>query len=174
MITVGNLGIREYRVSDRENLVQNGNNPKVARWITDLFPSPYSVEDADNWITHCSEQSLKSDFAITLDDNVIGGIGCYTLQNEHRLVGEVGYWLGENYWGEGILTELLPHFVQWLFENRKLERIEAAVFAPNSGSARVLEKSGFTFEGTLRSRVVKNGELFDTKSYSILKNEVLL
>jgi len=172
VITIGNLEIKQYCKDDLENLLKVADNPKVARWLSDVFPSPYTREDGEWWINHCLEQSPQRDFAITKDDRVIGGIGAIAMAGEYRLTGEVGYWIGEEYWGQGILPTVLPLFVKWMFDEFGLERIEAPVFAPNIGSARVLEKSGFTFEGTQRNRVVKNGEVLDAKSYSILKDEV--
>jgi RimJ/RimL family protein N-acetyltransferase len=81
----------------------------------------------------------------------------------------VGYWLGEEFWGRGIMTEAVTAVTNFCFENFALRRISAEVFANNPASARVLEKAGFTFEGRLKNDVLKDGKLLDSLLYARTK-----
>jgi len=110
-------------------------------------------------------------FAITLDDKVIGSIGVFRQQNIHRQTAEMGYYIAEEYWGKGIMTEVVKQICEYVFKNSDIFRIYAEPFAYNTGSCRVLEKAGFQYEGTLRSNAVKNGKVIDMKMYSLLKVE---
>ena len=110
-------------------------------------------------------------FAITLDDKVIGSIGVFRQQNIHRQTAEMGYYIAEEYWGKGIMTDAVKQICEYVFENSDILRIYAEPFAYNTGSCRVLEKAGFQYEGTLRNNAVKNGKVIDMKMYSLLREE---
>ena len=110
-------------------------------------------------------------FAITLDDKVIGSIGVFRQQNIHRQTAEMGYYIAEEYWGKGIMTDAVKQICEYVFKNSDILRIYAEPFAYNTGSCRVLEKAGFQYEGTLRNNAVKNGKVIDMKMYSLLREE---
>jgi RimJ/RimL family protein N-acetyltransferase len=84
----------------------------------------------------------------------------------HRYTATLGYWLGQDFWGRGIMTEAVAAFTDFCFENFPLRRISAEVFANNPASARVLEKAGFVFEGRLKNNVIKDGKLLDSLLYA--------
>jgi len=109
-------------------------------------------------------------FAIALDDEAVGGIG-FTVQNDvaHRSA-EIGYWLGEQFWGRGIATEALTAVTEYAFKNFDLCRLYAHVFEWNPASARVLEKAGYDFEGRLKKSVTKNGQTIDQLMYAIVRD----
>ena len=97
-------------------------------------------------------------FCIEIEGAAVGGIGVHPGEDVHRHTATVGYWLGEEFWGRGIMTEAVTAVTDFCFENFPLRRISAEVFANNPASARVLEKAGFTFEGCLKNNVLKDGE----------------
>ncbi len=111
-------------------------------------------------------------FAITVEDKVIGSIGIFRQGNIHRQTAELGYYIAEEYWGKGIMTEAVKQICRYVFDKSDIIRIYAEPFAYNVASCRVLEKAGFQYEGTLRSNAVKNGEVIDMKMYSLLKTEM--
>ena len=111
-------------------------------------------------------------FAITVDEKVIGSIGVYRQENIHRQTAELGYYIAEEYWDKGIMTEAIKQICQYVFQKSDILRIYAEPFAYNEASCRVLEKAGFQYEGTLRNNAVKNGKVIDMKMYSILKTEM--
>lgn len=101
-------------------------------------------------------------FCIEIEGAAVGGIGVHPSEDVHRHTATVGYWLGEEFWGRGIMTEALTVVTDFCFENFPLRRISAEVFANNPASARVLEKAGFIFEGRLKNNVLKDGKLLDS------------
>jgi ribosomal-protein-alanine N-acetyltransferase len=96
-------------------------------------------------------------------------IGIHPGQDVHRHTATLGYWLGEEFWGRGIMSEAVTAVTDFCFESFPLRRISAEVFANNRASARVLEKAGFSFEGRLKNNVLKNGELLDSLLYARTK-----
>lgn len=109
-------------------------------------------------------------FAITADNKVIGSIGVFRQKNIHKRTAELGYYIAEEYWGKGIMTEAVKQICEYVFERSDMIRIYAQPFAYNS-ACRVLEKAGFQYEGTLRSNAIKNGKVVDMKMCSLLKRE---
>jgi ribosomal-protein-alanine N-acetyltransferase len=110
-----------------------------------------------------------TNFCIEIDGAAVGGIGIHVGQDVHRHTATLGYWLGEKFWGRGIVTEAVAALSDFWFENFPLRRISAEVFANNPASARVLEKAGFVFEGRLKNNVVKDGKLLDSLLYAKTK-----
>lgn len=110
-------------------------------------------------------------FAVTVDGKVVGSIGIFRQGNIHRRTAELGYYIAEEYWGRGIMTNAVKQICKYVFEKSDIIRIYAEPFAYNTASCRVLEKAGFQYEGTLRNNAVKNGKILDMKMYSLLKEE---
>ena len=166
------LMIREYRGSDIDSLVAHANNPNVSRNLEDRFPYPYTTEDAEKWLNHVADQDPLTSFAIAADGGVIGGIGFQHRQDVYRGTAELGYWVGEDHWGRGIATRAVRSVTTWAFENFPLERMQARVFESNPASCRVLEKAGYTYEGSLRRSVLKINMVMDLIVYAILRHEL--
>jgi ribosomal-protein-alanine N-acetyltransferase len=96
-------------------------------------------------------------------------IGCIGLQigrDVHRKTAELGFWLGEPFWGRGIMTEAVAELTRWAFGAFELERIYAEPFATNRASARVLEKAGFACEGRLKASIYKDNQRLDSFLYA--------
>lgn len=167
--------IRKWELSDAADLAAVISNKKVQDNLRDGLPYPYTQEDGKEYIS--AMLSAKEDetfaFAIVADGKVIGSIGCFRQGNIHRRTAELGYYIAEEYWGRGIMTEAVMQICQYVFGRSDILRIYAEPFAHNAASCRVLEKAGFQYEGTLRSNAVKNGEVVDMRMYSLLKTEFL-
>src|SRR6186997_3664193 len=149
--------IRSWRTADVSALVKHANNANVARQLRDRFPHPYTAADARRFIEGVVPVRPVMTFAIDVDGEAVGGIGFSPGNDVERFSAEVGYWLGEPFWGRGIVTEALNMFSQDVFERLNLLRLFAVASAANVGSARVLEKAGYQQEGVLRSAAVKFG-----------------
>ena len=108
-------------------------------------------------------------FAITVDGVVIGSVGVFRQENIHFRTAELGYYIGEPYWGKGYTTSAVEQVCRYVFDHSDILRIFAEPFARNTASCRVLEKAGFQFEGTLRGNAVKNGEVLDMKLYALVR-----
>ena len=161
--------LRSWEWRDRDAIVRHANNRNVSINLRDHFPFPYTHADARNWLETVVGLKPETTFAITIDDEVIGGIG-FTIQNDvgHRSA-EIGYWLGEEFWGRGIATEALSAVTEHAFSTYDLCRIYAHVFEWNPASARVLEKAGYELEGRLRKSVTKDGRTIDRLMYAIIR-----
>jgi ribosomal-protein-alanine N-acetyltransferase len=161
--------IRPWRLNDAESLVRHANNRKVWHALRDAFPHPYTVKDAHEFLEAAVSSVLRTLFCIEVNGAVVGGIGIRPGIDVHRHTAELGYWLSEEFWGRGIMTEAVGAFTDFCFQNFSLRRIYAEPFANNAASARVLEKAGFTFEGRLKNNVLKDGELLDSLLYARTK-----
>ena len=127
-INIGEWRLRSYRSDDAPALAKYANNRNVSRNLRDRFPYPYRIEDAENFIQHANGQDPETIFAIASDTEAIGGIGLELYDDVHRRSAQVGYWLGEPYWGRGIATEALRALTNYGFEAFDLVRIDAGVF----------------------------------------------
>ena len=158
--------IRPWRLDDAESLARHANNRKIWLTVRDLFPHPYTIQDAHEFLQRAISEQPEMKFCVEIDGAAVGGIGVHPGQDVYRHTATVGYWLGEQFWGRGVMTEALTAVTDFCFDNFPLHRIAAEVFANNPASARVLEKSGFAFEGRLKNNVVKDGELLDSLVYA--------
>ncbi|KAJ7265769.1 acyl-CoA N-acyltransferase [Mycena rebaudengoi] len=143
--------------------------------MSNLFPHPYTLLDAESWSLIAAKRLPLHNFAITCPDGTyIGGIGLKPLADVESRTMEIGYWMGEAHWGAGIMTEAVLAFSRWSFETiPELLRLEAAVFGGNEGSMAVLRKAGYTFEGRRRNAVFKNGKVLDIHMFALLREECL-
>lgn len=163
--------IRKWELSDAADLAMAISNKNIQDNLRDGLPYPYTEKDGADFISAMlsADENGTFAFAITVDDKVVGSIGVFRQGNIHRLTAELGYYIAEEYWGKGIMTEAVRQICQYVFEKSDIIRIYAEPFAYNVASCRVLEKAGFRYEGTLRNNAVKNGKVIDMKMYSLLK-----
>lgn len=149
------------------------NDRRIWIGLRDAFPHPYSVDDAHRFISLARSMTPRTYFAIIYSDHLAGGIG-YTLHGDVERVGaEVGYWIGVEFWGRGIATEAVRQLTTLAFARHpELRRLYAMPYVGNAASARVLEKAGYTREGTLRENIIKDGQVLDQYMYSILRREI--
>lgn len=166
--------IRKWELSDAKDLAAALSNRKVQDNLRDGLPYPYTEQDGKEFISAMlsADENETFAFAITVNNMVIGSIGIFRQGNIHRQTAELGYYIAEEYWGKGIMTEAVKQICEYVFANSDIIRIYAEPFAYNIASCRVLEKVGFQYEGTLRSNAVKNGKVIDMKMYSLLKEEI--
>jgi RimJ/RimL family protein N-acetyltransferase len=163
--------IRRFRKDDIDALVRHANNRKVWLNLRDVFPHPYERQHAREWLETVRSMDPELAFAIADAQELIGGIGLHPQTDVLRRSAELGYWLGEPYWGKGIATRAVRAMTEWGFANLDVNRIFAYVFGWNASSARVLEKAGFIFEGRMRQAVYKDGQLTDMLVYGRLRGE---
>jgi len=172
VLQIDNLSIRAYKASDIDSLVANADEKEVWRNLRDRFPHPYTKKDAREWIELASDFRPVTNFAITVDDQCVGGIGLALNQDVHRKSGEIGYWLGKKFWGQGIVSRLLGPTTDYFFSEHDIVRIYAFVFDWNPASARVLKKAGYECEGRLKKSVFKDGNYCDQLMFARIKQEL--
>jgi RimJ/RimL family protein N-acetyltransferase len=166
-----NFTLRPLRSEDAQPLAEYGNNHNVWRNLRDRFPHPLTLADTRQYIDTALRLSPTSVFAIEVDDKAVGVIGLTLGEGERRHSAELGYWLGEPYWGRGIISESVKAITEYATQDLGLSRIESYVFSWNPASARVLEKMGFEREGILRKSVIKDGVLLDRWLYAYLAGQ---
>lgn len=166
--------IRKWKLSDAADLAMALSNKKIQDNLRDGLPYPYTEQDGKDFISAMlsADENETFAFAITVNNIVIGSIGIFRQGNIHRQTAELGYYIAEEYWGKGIMTEAVKQICEYVFDKSDIIRIYAEPFAYNIASCRVLEKAGFQYEGTLRNNAVKNGKVIDMKMYSLLKEEI--
>ena len=169
-LDLGGQAVRNYREEDLQHLVSQADEYDIWRNLTDQFPHPYTEEKGREWLKYATSQEPRTNFAIVdSEDGLIGGIGFELEHDIYRISAEIGYWLGKDWWGQGIATRAVQALTDWAFNNFALERIQAGIFETNPASGRVLEKAGYNLEGRLRRKVIKEGEVLDLFMYSRLR-----
>ena len=159
--------VRRWRPRDAASVVRYANNFNVSCYLRDRFPYPYTLEHARAFLASAvGEEGDETKFAIEVDGEAVGGIGVIPGTDIERFSAEIGYWLGEPFWGRGIVSEALVLVTERTFDRLNLLRLFALAFAKNTASVRVLEKAGFEREGYLRSGAVKYGEVHDQIVYA--------
>ncbi|MDE5721247.1 MAG: GNAT family N-acetyltransferase [Clostridia bacterium] len=163
--------IRPCKLDDAESMAELLNNKKIMDNLRDGLPYPYTADDAREYINFIlnSDKNSTFAFAIVYEEKVVGCVGVFRQDNVYYRTAEMGYYVGEKYWNMGIATCAIRKVCKNVFDNTNIIRIYAEPFARNIASCRVLEKAGFTCEGTLRSSIVKNGIIEDSKIYAIIK-----
>lgn len=166
-----NFILRPYKKGDEFFIVKNANNKKIAKNMFNGFPNPYFIPHAKKWVNSQIKNIKKNsnilEFVIDIDGEVIGAIGGSIKNN----ISSFGYWLGEKYWGQGIMSEAVKIYIKYLFNVLKVKKVTANVFKWNKGSQRVLEKNAFKLEGVLRKQYLKDGVMVDEYCYGKLKND---
>ena len=173
IIQLDNIQIRDFRLTDVDDLVKYANNYNIARFMRDSFPYPYTETNALNWIEFTKANTSALSYAIANEVELIGGIGAFSQNDVHRFSAEIGFWIGEPFWNQGIISKSLRAFCNYLFSNYEFNRLFANVFEGNDASKRVLEKAGFVLEGTLRKSVTKENKFVDQYIYGLLKEDFL-
>jgi RimJ/RimL family protein N-acetyltransferase len=148
-------------------LAKYANNPKIAARLTDKFPYPYTIDDAQNFIAFANHFAPKEIFGIFYQENFIGTIGIHPQQDVYRKNAELGYWIAEPYWGKGIITAVIPKMLAYAFETWDINRVYARPFGFNNTSAHVLEKLGFLLEAKIKDAFYKNGKYEDELIYAV-------
>lgn len=149
--------LRAWKKEDIESLVMLANNKKIADNMRDLFPSPYTMKDAEEWIKLNLNRSPATNFAIEAEGKLVGGCGVRIKEDVYKCSAEIGYWIGEPYWGKGIATITISLLMEKIIsEFPFLVRVYAEIFENNKASMRVLEKNGFRLESIRAKSVIKN------------------
>ena len=156
-------------MDDLESLVQHANNFEVAKNLTDAFPHPYTEADGKAFITMATKADPIHIFAIEVEGKAVGGIGIHPQSDIMKKNAELGYWLGEPYWGKGIITRAIRQMVDFAFKTYDITRVYARPYGTNIGSQKVLEKNGFKLEARIEKNIFKNGEFLDELIYAIRK-----
>jgi [ribosomal protein S5]-alanine N-acetyltransferase len=160
--------LRDYQKSDSDRLVRLANNENVSRYLIYTFPFPYLKKDAEWWIDFGCRENDSITKVVEYKGDFVGSVGISPQSGWRSHIAEIGYWIGENYWGMGIATEAVKLMTEISFSRLNFRKLFASVHAPNKASVRVLEKAGYELEGTLRQENFKDGEYRDVYQFARL------
>ena len=166
-IPLAKSSLRPWRLSDRASLLRYANDRAVWRNLRDLFPHPYTEAAADDWLSFAAATPAPSGiYAIEVEGEAVGTIGVTPGRDIERWSWEIGYWLGQPFWGRGIVTESVQAVTDAAFQEPELVRVFAPVFSWNVRSMRVLEKAGYRREAVLVRGGIKDGTVIDRVIYA--------
>jgi len=168
-LPVAGAQIRSWRRGDEASLARHANNRKVWINLRDRFPYPYTLADAERWIAFAAAQEPQTHFAIAVGEEAVGGIGFELKSDIERRSAEIGFWLGEAFWGKGIGTAAARVVTEHAFATFDLCRFFGYVFAWNPASMRVLEKAGYACEAMLKKAATKDGKTVDAYLYALVR-----
>jgi ribosomal-protein-alanine N-acetyltransferase len=160
--------VRSWAEADAPAVARHADNRAIWRNLRDAFPHPYHPAHAEAFIRAARAADPETAFAIEVDGEAAGGVGLKLGTDVERVGAEIGYWLGEAFWGRGITTEAVRAVTGYAVERFGLTRVFALPFAWNDASCRVLEKAGFALEGRLRRSALKDGEVVDQLLYAFV------
>ena len=159
--------LRPFAADDLESLVLCANNYNIAKYMTNKFPHPYSVNDGQQFIDMAMKDIPVKIFAIAINSQASGASGLFPQADIQCKNAELGYWLAEPFWGHGICTKVVLQMVEYGFKTWDIDRIFARPFGENIASQKVLQKAGFTLEGSFKNTLFKNGTYQDELIYAI-------
>ncbi|OKS85366.1 GNAT family N-acetyltransferase [Mucilaginibacter polytrichastri] len=161
--------LRGWLPNDSAFLQRQADNSNISRFLFDTFPYPYTINDAEQFIAGHLNQNPATTFAITINGAIAGGIEFKPGADVYRKSASLGYWLGESFWGCGVMTAAVGLITSYIFDNFDIVRIQATVKDNNPASMRVLTKAGFIKESVRQFALFKNGILMDEHVYALLK-----
>ena len=155
------IELRPLKLSDKTQLAKLANNKNIWDNLRDFIPYPYEETDAEFFINSTKEEEPKQTFGIEYKGELSGVIGLVIQKDVYKKSAEIGYWIGEPFWGNGIATKAVELITEYGFNKLGLNRIYSGVFEYNVASMKVLEKNGYEKEGIFKNAILKNDEICD-------------
>lgn len=158
--------VRDWSPRDKDAVARFCGDRTLWRNLTDTFPHACTAADMDAWFAYLSAIAEPTHWAVEAGGEAVGGIGIEIGDGVFSRSADIGYWLAEPYWGRGIMTAAVGALVPYVLARYGLCRLEAAIFAWNPASMRVLERCGFVRESVSRASVFKDGQVIDRVVYA--------
>lgn len=165
-----NITLRPWREADAAACAALADDEGIAANLRDVFPHPYTEQDARDFIALClaADPDEALSCVVEVDGVFAGSVSLTRGADVARKSAELGYWFGRPFWGKGVATEAVRQMCARGFGEWDIVRIFAEPFSRNCASCRVLEKNGFTHEGTKHLSVYKRGKLLDSEMYALV------
>lgn len=164
--------LRPWQLADAPALAEAANDRAIWLNLRDVFPHPYLLEDAYNYLALVTDPNSRNlHVCIEVNGRAGGAISVLFEDDVSRRSAEIGYWLGRAHWGRGLAPAAVRALTSYAFAHFDLARLYAQVFAPNEASAQVLRKAGYELEGRLRQAVTKDGQTFDALLFACIRPE---
>ena len=162
------VSLHTIEEEDAEFLQTLINDPEVR--ISGGSVDPKNRTQERSWIESFGETD-DVNLLVCADGTPVGSIGLRQAKAPTWGVGDLGYQIAPDHWGNGYATEAVALVCQHAFEERRLHKVTAGVFEGNDASCRVLEKVGFEEEGRLREEAFVRGEHVDVRKFGLLAHE---
>ena len=161
--------LRQFINTDIENVFKGLSHPAVIKYYGVSYNTLEATKAQMQFFADLEKNNMGTWWAVCSPDNSIfyGGCGLNNINHRHKK-GEIGYWLLPEFWGKGIVTEMVPLICNHGFTNFGLHRIEAVVETENINSKKIMAKLGFEYEGTMRECELKNGKFISLDMYAKL------
>ena len=160
-----NLIIKKPSEKDLNSLIKELNNWNISQWLVNV-PYPYTIEDGQNWLKKTKEDDYS--FNIFLKNKLIGGISIINKQNNTKP--ELGYWIGENFWGKRYAYEVCINLIEYFFSNTYHNIIYASHMRDNIKSKKILINLGFKFVSNGKKFSISRNEIVDDLDYQLIKS----
>lgn len=164
--------LRAWNPNDLDDLVLQANNARIARYMTNMFPHPYTRESGLSFIEFANLADPYRIFAIEVGGKAVGGVGIHPQTDIMCKNAELGYWLGEKYWGKGIMSRVVEAILPYAFSKFDIERLYGRVFGSNTASQYVLLNNGFVLESNIPAVIYKDGIFEDELIYGIRRSQL--
>ena len=158
--------LRPFELSDAERLAELANNYEIARFLTNRFPHPYTIEHSKEFIELFQKDVPCQRFAVIVNGELVGGCGIHLQEDVFVNNAELGYWIGEEYQKKGYMSQALQLISDYAFANFPVTRLYCRIYGNNPGSMRVAEKVGFTLEAKFEKTLLKYKEVLDEYIYA--------
>lgn len=165
------FSLRIIESSDLESFAFHANNFNIAKNLTNAFPHPYTLENGKVFLEMLAKQTPRNVLGIDIDGKICGAIGVHFQSDIYEKNAEMGYWLAEPFWGNGIMSRAIPQMVKYAFNNFEIARIFARPFGTNIASQMALKKAGFVLEAVLKDTFFKNGEILDEWIFAVRRDD---
>ncbi|RBL90401.1 GNAT family N-acetyltransferase [Chitinophaga flava] len=166
------IKLRKLTATDNTELARMANNKLIWNNLRDRFPHPYSLEDADFFINLVKDEEPCYNFAIEYNGKLAGVITLMPQEDVYRRNAEIGYWIGQEFWGKQIMTQAIALITDYGFKSLQLKRIFTGIFEYNPASMRALEKNGYEKEGIAQQSIYKNGQYWNEHKYAKLNPDL--
>ena len=168
------LILRKLTMKDAKDLRDSINNLNISKWLL-VVPYPYTLKDAKWYIRHSNKKENDPyNFNIELKNErkIIWGAGLHRVDKKQGTA-ELGYWLDERYWRQGIITEAVSEIIDFGFNKLKLRRVIIPAYSDNKASNGLAKSLGFKYEGKLRkaAKCKATGKIHDENLWSLLNYE---
>lgn len=163
--------LRKWSKDDIPALAKYLNNKKIWDNCRDALPYPYTKKDAEQFIDFIENQNEQYNYCIEINNEAAGNI-CFTRGTDvEKYNAELGYWLAEPYWKQGIMSKALKLAIEDYLSHSDTMLIYANVYEYNLASMKVLEKTGFHKCGIFSKACFKNGRFLDCHCYELVNSK---
>ena len=160
-----NLIIKKPSEKHLKSLIKELNNWNISKWLIEV-PYPYTVDDAKYWVKKSKQDQYS--FNIYLKNKLIGGVSLSNQRENSKW--ELGYWIGEEYWGNGYAIEACENLISYFFSNTNNSIIYASHMKDNIKSKKIIIKLGFKLVSSGKKFSISRNEMVEDLNYELRKS----